>query len=295
VDRAWPSADRFRLTGPSVRLDPRVHAVRRDIADIALADRVFAPHYARALRCRCVAPAATMHARADAASTAVSQLLHGEEFAVIDAAGGWAWGYSAHDGYVGYVREDALGEVEQPSHVVTAATALVFADPDIKSAIVAHWPMGARFSGQVADQFVAAGAGYVHARHVASLAAAPDDPVTVAERLIGAPYSWGGRGAGGIDCSGLVQLALGVCGMAVPRDSDLQRAEIGREIAADEPLHRGDLIFFPGHVGIMVDDSRMIHANAFWMGVTIERLDEVVARVAAAEAEPILARRRIET
>jgi hypothetical protein len=294
VARVWPSADRFRLTGPSVRLDPRIHAVRRDIADISLADCVFAPHYARAYEHCCIGSSSMLHDRPDASAAAVSQLLRGETFAVIDAEGGWAWGYGGHDRYVGYVREDALGPVEASDHVVSARVALVFADADIKSAVMARWPLGSRFSGQPAGDFVAAAEGFVHARHVRALDAPDRDPVAVAERLLGAPYLWGGRGGGGIDCSGLVQLALGMCGHTVPRDTDLQRAAIGREIAANEVLRRGDLIFFPGHVGMMVDANRMIHANAFWMAVTIEPLAEVVARLASSFAEPIVSRRRIE-
>jgi hypothetical protein len=291
--RAWPLADRFRLAGPSVRLDPRIHAVRRDIADIALADRVFAPHYARARTCQCVATETMLHQAPDASSPAVSQLLYGERFAVIDAAGGWAWGYGEHDCYVGYVSEEALGAFEAATHIVTTPLALVFAAPDIKSAVMRRLTMGSRVQGRPAGDFLGVGHGFIHARHLAALPATDIDPVAVAERLVGAPYLWGGRGAGGIDCSGLVQLALGLCGHAVPRDSDLQRAAIGRDIAANETLQRGDLIFFPGHVGLMIDENRMIHANAHWMVVTIEPLADVVARLSPTTAQPILAKRRL--
>lgn len=285
--------ERFRLTGPSVELDLRVNAVRRDIADVALADRIFAPHYARASHCRCIAPSASMYEHPDANAKAVSQLLFGEEFAVIDVAGGWAWGYSARDRYVGYLHRNALGDGREATHVVTVPLALVFAAPDIKSQVVARWTMGARFQGSDGDGFAECAEGFLHLRHIRKLDEQADDPVAVAERLIGQPYLWGGRGGGGIDCSGLVQLAMGMCGIDAPRDSDQQSAVLGREIDAEAALRRGDLIFMPGHVGMMVDGDRLIHANAFWMAVTVEPLAAVVTRAGERHADPILARRRL--
>lgn len=271
-----------------------MHAVRRDIADIGLADRIFAPHYARPQICGCLSASVMIRAAPDAAAGAVSQLLHGERFAVVDVGAGWAWGYSVHDNYVGYVPQETLGEPAVPTHVVVAATALVFAAPDIKAPVRSCWPLGARFVGGDEGSFVATEAGYVHRRHVRTVNEAEPDPVAIAERLLGTPYLWGGRGGGGVDCSGLVQLALGLARIPSPRDSDQQRAALGREIPADEPLRRGDILFFPGHVGFMMDEDRLIHANAHWMAVTIEPLAEVIARLASEHDQPVLARRRIE-
>jgi cell wall-associated NlpC family hydrolase len=115
----------------------------------------------------------------------------------------------------------------------------------------------------------------------------------VAESLIGMPYLWGGRGDGGVDCSGLVQIALAAKGIATPRDTDQQRTQIGHALPDEARLRRGDVIFFPGHVGLMVDEDRLVHANAHWMAVTIEPLAEVVARLAPHHDRPILARRRL--
>lgn len=289
---AWRSAERFRLAGPSARLDPRVHAFRRDIADIGLADRVFAPHYVRPDDYRCTAASAMLHDRPDSGARAVSQLLHGDAFAVIDIGRGWAWGYGRHDDYVGYVRYDALGKDGEPSHVAAVPMALVFASPDIKSPVVARWPLGARFQATAEDGFLRCAEGYVHSRHARPVEQVEADPVAVAQRLIGAPYLWGGRGDGGIDCSGLVQVALALCGIAAPRDSDQQRT-LGTEIAEGAALRRGDLIFMPGHVGMMIDDKRLIHANAHWMMVKVEPLGDVVARAAESLPQPIIARRRL--
>lgn len=275
-------------------LDPRIHAVRKDIADVDLAGRLFAPHYARPVAAACIAPSTMVRAAPDPRAEAVSQLLLGEGFAVLDIAGGWAWGYCRHDHYVGYIAEEALGEAIEPSHVVSAALALVFAAPDIKAPVAAHWPIGARFAGVETGGFVACDGGYVHRRHVERIGILEADPVAVVERLAGAPYLWGGRGGNGVDCSGLVQIALGRAGLAAPRDTDQQQqAELGAGIAANAPLRRGDLIFFPNHVGFMVDGEHLIHANAYTMTVAIEPLADLIARLAPDHDEPIRDRRRL--
>ena len=224
---------------------------------------------------------------------ATSQLLRGEGFALLDLSGDWAWGKCVLDDYVGYLPRAALDLIAEPDHRVSVPLALVFAEPDIKAPVIAEWSIGARLAGASEGQFIAlAEGGYVHARHAEPLSTITPDYVAVAEKLIGQPYLWGGRGAGGIDCSGLVQIALGFAGVNAPRDSDLQRT-LGSEIATDAPLRRGDLVFFPGHVGIMANTETLLHANAFWMGVVKEQLGDVIARLAPDHAEPVTARRRL--
>lgn len=285
--------DRFRLAGPSARLDTRVNAVRRDIADIALADRVFAPHYALPLDHGCAAISVALRGEPSDAAPAVSELLRGETFAVVDASGSWAWGYGRADGYVGYVPIAALGPAIAATHIVSAPAALIFAAPDIKSPVIERLPMGARlFVATLEGDFLGLDTGYVHRRHVAPIGEIATDFVATAARLLGAPYRWGGRSGDGIDCSGLVQLALGFAGIAAPRDSDQQRETLGRALADDEPLRRSDLIFLPGHVGLMADNDMLLHANAHWMAVTQEPLADVLGR--QPQGKGIIARRRIE-
>ncbi|MBK5263772.1 MAG: C40 family peptidase [Alphaproteobacteria bacterium] len=284
---------RFTLTGRSIALDRRINAIRGDLADIALAGRYFVPHYSCPQGFSVTAPRTAIRIKGDAASTAVSELLHGETFQAIDIAGGWAWGYSAHDNYVGYVRADQLGVPIMPTHSVTTRAALVFADADIKSPEQLRLPMGSRLAGEVEGAFLKCAEGFVHLRHVSPVETIQNDPVAIAQSLAGAPYLWGGRSSDGLDCSGLVQLCLSLCGIAVPRDTDQQMAALDNEIAADAPLQRGDIIFFPGHVGLMADADNLVHANAFWMQVVTEPLADVVARLTADHVQPVLARRRI--
>ena len=114
--------------------------------------------------------------------------------------------------------------------------------------------------------------------HLAPIGAGFVEPTATAERFLGTPYLWGGRDSVGIDCSGLVQQALYAGGLACPRDSDLQ-ARLG-DPAKPETLARGDLVFWRGHVGMMLDEARLIHANAWHMAVAIEPLAEALERIA---------------
>ncbi len=102
-----PARRSFSLLGPSVAFDPLTSAVRRDVADIRLADRVFAPHYAAPMPRR-VAVEASLLAASDGEAPILAMLRPGEIFEVLDLAGGNAWGIAIAHNLVGYVDAAAL-------------------------------------------------------------------------------------------------------------------------------------------------------------------------------------------
>jgi hypothetical protein len=274
--------DRFGLTGTSQAFDPRVVAIRPDLADIAVAGTHFAPHYAAPMMRSGVLPAASLRASPSVDADQTSELLFGEGFALLDLTGGWAWGYSLADHYVGYLAAEALGAPIAPTHRVEMIEAMLHSDPDAASGGPAVLPRGALVMGEPEGEWLATSHGYLPLAALVEVGMHEDDPAELAEQMIGAPYVWGGRTAKGIDCSGLVQLVWAAAGVQLPRDSDLQLASLGPDKDIDPAqLERGDLVFFPGHVGIMADHQTIVHASRRWMAVNSEPLADVIARSAA--------------
>ena len=295
------SVRQFRLSGALEKHDLRVTPIRGDLADIKLAGKFFAPHYVDPQIRYCTAQSAMIVSSAADDAIATSQLLLGEAFALLDITGDMAWGYSLHDDYCGYVPLSVLGAADTgadfaPTHVVNVRSALVFLGSSIKSKVQAAIPMGAKFvaNGESeCGQYLTCDAGFLSKKQAMLIGEKTLDPVDTAAQLIGAPYVWGGRTGTGLDCSGLVQLVLGLAGVNAPRDSDQQMQALGEPLKDGETLRRGDLIFFPGHVGIMADSKNLTHANAHWMQVVTEPLDDVVARFPDDVETPVLARKRI--
>lgn len=268
--------------------DPRLTLMRDGVAALSLKGVVPAEDYRDTAAMRCAVSVAGLHAAPDPTSLQDDQLVFGEAFDVLFETGDYAFGQARRDGYVGYVRRTALAEgYVEPTHWVSALRTFAFSQADLKSTPVMAMSMNSLVAveGYEAGFARVSAAGWVHEGHLAPIGAYADDPAGVAAALLGAPYLWGGRGSEGLDCSGLVQQALYACGGAGPRDSDMQARALGREISR-EALARGDLVFWTGHVGIMLDEARLLHANAHHMAVAIELLDAAVARISPIAGEP---------
>ena len=234
-----------------------------------MAGRLFAPHYAAPLHRGCGLIATPVLREPADGAEAVSEILPGEAFAVLDLTSGWAWGYCVADHRVGYVEAIALAEPMAATHVVVEAQAPIQARPDPLAATLSHLPMGSRLHGEVRGASLEFEGGFVPLSYVRAVGEHEEDPVAVAQRLLGAPYRPGGRTCHGIDCSGLVQLALRLCGIEAPRDTQDQRA-LGEALPADAPLKRGDLLFCEDHVGMMVDDRMAIQVSHEALKVAVE-------------------------
>jgi cell wall-associated NlpC family hydrolase len=276
--------------------DPRITPARPDVAAAHLRGKVEASRFVDGAVQEVIIGIAPVRDGPSHAATQVTEALRGERITIYETdEEGWAWGQLSADGYVGWLPTAALLAPDAPpTHKVAALRTLVFPGPSIKLPPQDALPLGAQVSvAREQDTFaVLASGGYVPKAHLATLGATEPDFVAVAERFVGVPYLWGGKSSMGLDCSGLVQVALTACGIDCPRDSDMQEKALGKAVSL-AGLQAGDLIFWKGHVAIARGRNSMIHANAFHMNVTIEPVGDAVARIAA-NGTPVTSVRRLK-
>ncbi len=274
--------------------DPRLLRANGRVAHVSLRGQVSAERFVEGAR-RQTLGHPFLHAKPDGPRT--RQLLWGDSFFVLEVRAGWAFGYAGKDGYVGWLEDSALAPPQTLTHRVTQRMTWANTAPDVKSPGRELFSLNARVrvvgqEGHWAKITLpdAPSPLYLPANHLAPLDQPDTDPVRVAEGLLGTPYVWAGNTALGIDCSGLVQAALRACAIPCPADSDMQMS-LG--LPAEGPPRRGDLVFWKGHVAMMVDSARLIHANAHDMAVAYEPLDAATARIKAQGDGPVIARRRL--
>jgi cell wall-associated NlpC family hydrolase len=268
--------------------DPRLTPARAEIAAKHLEGKVAAARFVEGRVMEVVGPQAPLRRAPRPDAPLETEALKGERVTVYEMNDeGWSWGQLNADNYVGWLPSNALAaEGAPPTHKVAALRTLVFPGPSIKFPPLEGLPLGARIAVlRIEDRLaVTPPGGYVPAAHLKMIDDNESDFVAVAERFLGTPYLWGGKTSFGLDCSGLLQVALTACGRVCPRDSDMQEAALGAPVPHTvlSDLKRGDLLFWKGHVAIMRDRDTLIHANAFHMAVAIEPMAAAVARIGAA-------------
>ena len=239
----------------------------------------------------CATRSANLYRLADCSSPLETQLLLGEDFEILPdkntqisdtpPSDKWLFGQTRLDHYQGFVKKEEITFPQTaPTHIISTSRAIIYQKADVKSLALDNLGLGARV--RVIDDkngfYQIEEGGFITKTHTRTLDDRADDFVAIAQSLIGTPYIWGGRDSAlGIDCSALIQLCLAQTGILVARDSADQEKTIGKPITKSQK--RGDLVFWKAHVGIMVDDKRLIHANAFHMSVAIEPLEIARQRI----------------
>ena len=292
-------------------LDKRLNAWRDNLADISLKNKVMSDNFIDAIimQVNCHILPLRLHTGNDKNQSC--QLIFGDKVKVFEVKNGWAWVQNCRDGYVGYCQISGLSpQAYQANMQVSALRTIIFSKPNIKIPPLDYLSMTSRL--KVIDKYknfskieffkyddnskLILKDAWVFSKHICELDNFEDDFVATAKQFVNIPYLWGGNSSLGIDCSGLVQIALRRAGYDVLRDSDMQENNIGVQVNFTNDisiLKYGDLIFWRGHVAIYCDNNMLLHANATDMMVSYAPFDYICSHILKVENKKITSVRRL--
>jgi len=189
----------------------------------------------------------------------VTQILYGEKFKIISKYRKWCKIKLRNDGYKGYIIKKKFISKFKPTHKVCSISAALYSKPLSKYKINNKLSFGSKIKVvEKKSNFYKFDNLWIKKKDLKKISFETKDNFKNINKFVNVKYKWGGKHFTGIDCSGLIQLFLNFNNKFCPRDTKDQIKYFKRKIRTNK-MRKNDLIFWKGHVALIVSKKKLIH------------------------------------
>ncbi len=190
-----------------------------------------------------------------------SQMLYGEKFKIIYKKNNWLKIKTSYDNYTGFIKEKNFPIKSNPTLKVYSLKSEIFKKINGKFKKTQKYLY---FASRISklnenDKFLEFEKNrWIKKKDLKNINHIDKNYNKIFKSFINSKYLWGGKTVEGIDCSSLIQIFFYYNKIFFPRDTKDQIKFCKKKIK--KKFSKGDIIFWKGHVGICLNQSKFIHA-----------------------------------
>ncbi len=212
-------------------------------------------------------------------SSVVTQLLYGDTFKKLEQKGSWIRIKNDSDNYKGYIKNKKFNLNHKNTHKVYILHANLYSKPNEKSKIKKKLSFGSKVKiTQQRGKFLGFDKFWIKKNSLKKINFKTKNYFKNINKFINVKYKWGGKHYTGVDCSGLIQLFLNFNNKFCPRDTKDQIKYFKKKIKLHN-IKKNDLIFWKGHVAIVLSKNKLIHAYGPLKKVVIMPIKKTIDRI----------------
>ena len=202
-----------------------------------------------------------IHSKPSSNSEVVSQILYGEEFKILSKKNNWIRIKTSYDGYIGYIKNQKFLQKFKASHKIYKLKSKIFQKVNNKfvptnSFLYFASALSIKNQNKKYSQFEKNK--WIRSNDIKRINHYEKNIFKILKLFLGTKYLWGGKTSKGIDCSALIQIYFYYNRIFFPRDTKDQIKYCQKKVK--NTFSKGDIVFWKGHVGICINQSKFIHA-----------------------------------
>ena len=212
-------------------------------------------------------------------SSVVTQLLYGDTFKKLEQKGSWIKIKNDSDSYKGYIKNKKFNLNHKNTHKVYILHSNLYSKPNEKSKIRKKLSFGSKIKiTRQRGKFLGFDKLWIKKNSLKKINFKTKNYFKNINKFINVKYKWGGKHFAGVDCSGLIQLFLNFNNKFCPRDTKDQIKYFKKKIKLQN-IKKNDLIFWKGHVAIILSKKELIHAYGPLKKVVIMPIKKTIDRI----------------